>query len=51
MTAVTNEFPRREPAPPGTQRLGSLDAFRGTTIALMILVNNAGDRDKTLRPP
>ena len=28
---------------PGTQRLVSLDAFRGATIALMVLVNTAGD--------
>ena len=27
----------------GTGRLLSLDAFRGATMALMILVNNAGD--------
>lgn len=33
-----------------TDRLGSLDAFRGATIALMILVNNAGDWDKTYWP-
>jgi len=33
-----------------TERLGSLDAFRGATIAAMILVNNAGDWDKTYAP-
>lgn len=33
-----------------TERLGSLDVFRGATIAAMILVNNAGDWDKTYRP-
>ncbi|HEV2855661.1 MAG TPA: DUF5009 domain-containing protein [Thermoanaerobaculia bacterium] len=31
-------------------RLGSLDVFRGATVAAMILVNNAGDWDKTYRP-
>jgi predicted acyltransferase len=31
-------------------RLNSLDVFRGATIALMILVNNAGDWDKTYSP-
>jgi predicted acyltransferase len=33
-----------------TERLGSLDVFRGATIAAMILVNNAGDWSKTYRP-
>lgn len=33
-----------------TERLGSLDAFRGATIAAMILVNNAGDWSKTYGP-
>jgi predicted acyltransferase len=33
-----------------TERLGSLDVFRGATIAAMILVNNAGDWGKTYRP-
>lgn len=32
------------------ERLGSLDVFRGVTIAAMILVNNAGDWGKTYRP-
>lgn len=32
------------------ERLGSLDVFRGATIAAMILVNNAGDWDKTWSP-
>ena len=50
MTAVTDELPRRDAAPAGTERLGSLDAFRGATIAAMILVNNAGDWDKTMAP-
>lgn len=50
MTAVNDELPRRDSAPAGTERLGSLDAFRGATIAAMILVNNAGDWDKTYAP-
>ncbi|HUJ95752.1 MAG TPA: heparan-alpha-glucosaminide N-acetyltransferase domain-containing protein [Terriglobales bacterium] len=33
----------RAPAPPASQRLMSLDFFRGATIALMVLVNNPGD--------
>src|SRR4030088_747948 len=37
-------------APARTDRLGSLDVFRGATIAAMILVNDAGDWDKTYRP-
>lgn len=32
------------------ERLRSLDVFRGATIALMILVNNAGDWGKTYAP-
>jgi predicted acyltransferase len=32
------------------ERLRSLDVFRGATIAAMILVNDAGDWDKTYRP-
>lgn len=36
--------------PTSTGRLRSLDVFRGATIALMILVNNAGDWGKTYRP-
>ena len=31
-------------------RLGSLDVFRGATVAAMILVNNAGDWSKTYSP-
>ncbi|MFY9821721.1 MAG: DUF5009 domain-containing protein [Thermoanaerobaculia bacterium] len=49
MTA-NDEFARREAAPAGTERLGSLDAFRGATLAAMILVNDAGDWDKTYAP-
>jgi predicted acyltransferase len=33
-----------------SERLGSLDVFRGLTIAGMILVNDAGDWDKTYAP-
>lgn len=32
------------------ERLGSLDVFRGATVAAMILVNNTGDWDKTYSP-
>ena len=35
---------------PPPERLGSLDVFRGITIAGMILVNNAGDWSKTYAP-
>ncbi len=35
---------------PRAERLGSLDVFRGATVAAMILVNNAGDWDKTYGP-
>jgi predicted acyltransferase len=35
---------------PQPERLRSLDVFRGMTIAAMILVNDAGDWDKTYRP-
>jgi len=37
-------------APPSSERLLSLDAFRGLTIAGMILVNNAGDWDHVFPP-
>ena len=37
---VSKEPPQREA---GTERLVSLDVFRGATIAGMILVNDAGD--------
>lgn len=36
--------------PPSSERLLSLDAFRGLTIAGMILVNNAGDWDHVFPP-
>jgi predicted acyltransferase len=41
-----------DPAPAGPRpaRLLSLDVFRGATIALMILVNDAGDWGKTYAP-
>ncbi len=37
-------------APTRSERLLSLDVFRGLTIATMILVNDAGDWDKTYAP-
>ncbi|MGH9696098.1 MAG: heparan-alpha-glucosaminide N-acetyltransferase domain-containing protein, partial [Bryobacteraceae bacterium] len=33
-----------------TSRLISLDAFRGATMALMVLVNNAGDGNNVYGP-
>src|SRR6266850_1989115 len=36
--------------PPSSERLLSLDAFRGLTIAGMILVNNAGDWNHVFPP-
>ena len=42
--------PAAASGPPPNVRLRSLDAFRGATIALMILVNNAGDWSKTYAP-
>src|SRR5690349_2332215 len=36
-------------APPAGARLVSLDAFRGFTIAAMMLVNNPGDWDHVYR--
>jgi len=52
MTPTSDEHPSREaPAPQTrTERLGSLDVFRGATLAAMILVNDAGDWDKTYSP-
>ena len=42
---------KAEESPGGRpDRLGSLDVFRGATIAAMILVNNAGDWSKTYSP-
>ena len=45
MTVANDERPARR-----TDRLGSLDVFRGATVAAMILVNNAGDWSKTYSP-
>lgn len=42
--------PEAPPARLARPRLRSLDVFRGATIALMILVNNAGDWGKTYAP-
>jgi len=50
--------PETLPSPPApvtghipiTQRLVSLDAFRGATMALMVLVNNSGDGNHTYGP-
>ncbi len=39
-----------EPAKVSSPRLVSLDAFRGATIALMVLVNNPGDGAHTYAP-
>jgi predicted acyltransferase len=53
VTAPSGEHPRRDaeaPLPWRPERLRSLDVFRGMTIAAMILVNNAGDWDRTYRP-
>ena len=53
MTVVSEEPLRREataPSQAGTERLVSLDVFRGATIAGMILVNDAGDWNKTYAP-
>jgi predicted acyltransferase len=53
MNAANTEHPTRDAAAPQqvrTDRLRSLDVFRGATIAAMILVNNAGDWSKTYSP-
>ena len=42
--------PAVTPGPRPSARLRALDVFRGATIALMILVNNAGDWGKTYAP-
>lgn len=52
---ATSESLSSTPAPGGgrvpiTQRLVSLDAFRGATMALMVLVNNSGDGTHTYGP-
>lgn len=41
---------RRVPIALGAERLLSLDAFRGITIAAMILVNNPGAWEHTYKP-
>ena len=52
----TNPISTVQPKPasvgtsPGSHRLLSLDLFRGTTIAAMILVNNAGDEPSSYWP-
>ena len=51
MTLEEAALGRRSGVTPGAEgRLGALDVFRGATIALMILVNNAGDWGTTYRP-
>jgi predicted acyltransferase len=53
VTVVSQEPLQRDvtaPSPAGTERLVSLDVFRGATIAAMILVNDAGDWNKTYAP-
>lgn len=53
MTLVSQEPLQREaaaPSPAGRERLVSLDVFRGATIVGMILVNDAGDWNKTYAP-
>ncbi len=47
---TTNELANEEPVPSGKERLGSLDVFRGATIAAMMLVNNPGS-DTAVYPP
>ena len=52
---VPSEALSNAPAPAGgripiTQRLVSLDAFRGVTMALMVLVNNSGDGNHVYGP-
>lgn len=39
-----------QPGPAQSARLVSLDVFRGATVAAMILVDNAGDWEKTYSP-
>ncbi|HEV8579090.1 MAG TPA: DUF5009 domain-containing protein [Thermoanaerobaculia bacterium] len=53
MIPLRAEQPRVEapaPLPARAERLRSLDVFRGATIAAMIVVNDAGDWDKTYWP-
>lgn len=46
-TQVSGTSARKQPT---TQRLVSLDVFRGATMALMVLVNNPGDGSHTYGP-
>src|SRR4029079_10378528 len=50
MIQADDEHPRQETAAPSRERLRALDIFRGATIAGMILVNDAGDWNKTYAP-
>ena len=50
MTQGDDEHPSQETAAPLRERLRALDIFRGATIAGMILVNDAGDWNKTYAP-
>jgi predicted acyltransferase len=43
-------MPAPSPATPSSDRLVALDAFRGATMALMVLVNDAGDGRHTYAP-
>lgn len=43
LTLLNSQDPAQAASSPSNQRLLSLDVFRGITVALMILVNNAGD--------
>ena len=47
---VTPPFESSPATAPMPQRLVSLDAFRGATMALMVLVNNSGDWSHTYGP-
>jgi predicted acyltransferase len=50
-STATQLAPERTDSPvPGQGRLVSLDAFRGATIALMVVVNTAGDSHNTYAP-
>jgi len=51
-TAVSNDVPTAAapPSRPFTERVVSLDAFRGATMALMVLVNTPGDYGHVYAP-